>query len=187
MTAQPKRRELTRPEPREARGGDLAIWIGLARIRRRLLRTVERRLKRAGLPPLIWHDALLVLASQQQRELSAPELERELSLRQYQVSRLVEELAEGGLVTRRRLPVVGRTSLIRLTDRGLALLRRMADVYASVVDAEIVGQFPEQEAAMLLALLDRFYQASSASGDVTGKSRITSARREVIALAGFVR
>jgi DNA-binding MarR family transcriptional regulator len=170
------------PEPCAA-GDEMAIWISLVRIRRRLQRLVERRLKRVGLPPLLWHDALLLLASQPARELSAPDLERELSLRQYQVSRLVEGLAEGELVARRRLPVAGRTSVIRLTDCGLALQQRMAEVYASVVEIEIVGQFPEPEAAILLTLLDRFYQAPSAPNGTASKSRHTLEKRELAALA----
>jgi hypothetical protein len=51
-------------------------------------------LNTSTLAPLLWHDALLLLVSQPARELSAPDLERELSLRQYQVSRLVEGLAD---------------------------------------------------------------------------------------------
>jgi DNA-binding MarR family transcriptional regulator len=171
MTPRVKQDARPLPEPRASVGSETAIWISLVRIRRRLQRLVERRLKRVGLPPLIWHDALLVLASRPARELFAPDLERELSLRQYQVSRLVEGLAQGELVTRRRLPVAGRTTLIRLTERGLALQQRMAEVYTSVVETEIVGQFPEQDADMLVALLQRLYQTPSAPGSVTSKSR----------------
>jgi DNA-binding MarR family transcriptional regulator len=176
------------PEPCASSNGQMTIWISLARIQRRLHRLVERRLKRTGLPPLLWHDALQLLASQQQCELSAPDLQRELSLRQYQVSRLVERLVEGGLVTRRRLPVVGRTNVIRLTDRGLALQQRMAEAYAAVVETEIVGQYPGHEADMLLALLERFYQPSSAPRGVTitAKSQVVPARHASVALAEFV-
>ena len=46
--------------------------------------------------------------------------------------------------------MAGRVTLIRLTGRGLALQRRMADAFAMVVDAEVVGQFPEQEVTSLL-------------------------------------
>jgi len=158
----------SRSERPDARGAPIAIWIGLTRIRRRLQRMVERRLKRVGLPPLIWHDALLLLASQTSRELSAPDLEQNLSLRQYQVSRLIERLAEGGLVVRRRLPAIGRPLLIRLTERGRDLQQRMAEVYASAVDAEIIGQFSEEEAATLIALLSRLYHVRSAAGEPAG-------------------
>ena len=171
MTPRVKHDAPLSPEPCASGGGRMVIWISLVRIRRRLQRLVERRLKRTGLPPLLWHDALLALASREGRELTAPDLEQELSLRQYQVSRLVEHLVEGGLVTRRRLPLAGRTSMIRLTERGLALQQRMAEVHASVVETEIVEQFPEQDAAMLLALLDRIHQPSSAPGSAASKSR----------------
>lgn len=151
----------SQPERCEAGVGRMAIWISLTRIRRRLRRVVERRLKRVGLPPLLWHDTLLLLASQPSCELSAPDLEQELSLRQYQVSRLIERLVEGRLVVRRRLPVIGRTAMIRLTERGRALQQRMAEVYASSVDTEVIGQFSEQEAAVLVALLSRLYHMPS--------------------------
>jgi DNA-binding MarR family transcriptional regulator len=183
MTPRAKHGVPLSPEPFEAHNGETAIWISLVRIRRRLVRLVERRLKRVGLPPLIWHDALLVLASQPARELSAPDLERELSLRQYQVSRLVEGLAQGELVTRRRLAVAGRTTLIRLTERGFALQQRMAEVYTSVVETEIVGQFPEPDAAILLALLQRFYQAPSPAGSAANKPRHAPEKRELAELA----
>jgi DNA-binding MarR family transcriptional regulator len=163
MTRHVERRQPLRPEQHEAAGERMAIWIGLARMRRGLLRVVERRLKRAGLPPLLWHDALHLLVIQPSGELSAPELERRLVLRQYQVSRLIDALAESGCVMRRRLPVVGRTMLVQLTARGRNLQQRMAEVYASVVDAEITGQFTEQEADVLVELSKRFDLPSSAS------------------------
>ena len=149
---------------------------------------MKRRLKRGGLPPLIWHDASLLLASQPGLELSAPDLEKKLSLRQYQVSRLIEHLAEGGFVMRRRLHVIGRPLLIHLTERGRDLQQRMAEVYISAVDAEIIRQFSEQEAALLVALLGRFYHAPSASaepvaGKVHGLRHFNSERCEVGALA----
>ena len=163
MTRRAARRLLPRSERHEAAGARMAAWIGLARVRRRLLRVVERRLKRVGLPPLLWHDALQLLAVQPSGELSAPELEQKLALRQYQVSRLIDALAEGGCIIRRRLPAVGRTMLVQLTARGRDLQQRMAEVYASVVDAEITGYFTEQEADVLVERLKLFDPPSSAS------------------------
>jgi DNA-binding MarR family transcriptional regulator len=165
MTRPLERRQPLQPKQREAAGERMAMWIGLARVRRRLLRLIERRLKRAGLPPLLWHDALHLLQIQPFGELSAPELEQKLALRQYQVSRLIDGLVEGSFVVRRRLPVIGRTMLVQLTARGRDLQKRMAEVYASVVDMEITGQFTEHEADVLLELSKRFESPSSASAE----------------------
>lgn len=163
MTRRIKRRPPLRPEQHGSAGASTVIWIGLARVRRHLLRVVERRLKRAGLPPLLWHDAIHLLDIQPCGELSAPELEQKLALRQYQVSRLIDALVQGGFVIRRRLPVVGRTMLVQLTARGRDLQQRMAEVYASVVEAEITGQFNGQEADVLIELSKRFDLPSSAT------------------------
>jgi DNA-binding MarR family transcriptional regulator len=184
MTGHPERRASLRPY--EAAVESMAIWISLARVRRRLLRLVERRLKRVGLPPLLWHDALLLLASRPSCELSAPEMQQRLSLRQYQVSRLIHGLAEGGLVVRRRLPVVGRTMVIQLTARGRELQHRMAEVYASAVESEVSGQFTDGEAAALVALLDRFCHAASSliqDEDVKTQRRSNPEGRDFAAFA----
>jgi DNA-binding MarR family transcriptional regulator len=142
------------------------MWINLMRIKRHLQRVVERRLKRVGLPPLVWHDALLLLASQPNGELPALDMEQKLSLRQYQISRLVDHLAEGGLISRRRLTGAGRPVQMRLTARGRDLQQRMAEVYASTVDTEITGQFSQQEAADIIALLNHlFSMCSEKSGE----------------------
>lgn len=162
MTADSERSGSSRLRLHEVIVESTAIWISLARLRRRLLRVVERHLKRVGLPPLLWHDALLLLTSQPSGESSAPQLEQQLSLPQYKVSRLIHGLVEGGLVTRRHLPVSGRTMLVRLTARGRELQQRMAEVYASAINQEFSGQFTEEEADALVALLDRFCDAKSA-------------------------
>ena len=96
--------------------------------------------------------------------MSAPDLERKLALRQYQVSRLIDALVQGGCVMRRRLPVVGRTMLVQLATRGRDLQRRMAEVYASVVDAEVTRQFTGQDADVLVELSKRLDPPSYASG-----------------------
>jgi DNA-binding MarR family transcriptional regulator len=136
----------------------MVMWISLMRIRRHLQRVVERRLKRVGLPPLIWHDALTVLASQRGGELSALDLQQRLSLPQYQMSRLIERLAEGGVVMRRRVPVVGRPILVRLTGRGRDLQQRMMETCVSVVEAEVMRHFSEHEASDLVVLLSQLYR-----------------------------
>ena len=58
---------------------------------------------------------------------------------------------------------IGRTTLVRLTARGRDLQQRMAEVYASVVDAEVTGHFTEQEADVLVELSKRFDPPSPAS------------------------
>jgi DNA-binding MarR family transcriptional regulator len=140
------------------------IWVNLLRIQRRLQRVVERRLKRIGLPPLVWHDVLQLLASQSGGELSALDIEQRLSLRQYQVSRLVDHLTQGGLVSRRRLVSVGRPIFVCLTERGRDLQQRMAEVYASTVDTELTSQFRPQEVADAIILLNRLLGIGSPSG-----------------------
>jgi DNA-binding MarR family transcriptional regulator len=79
--------------------------------------------------------------------MRATDLERKLSLRQYQVSRLVEGLVDSGCVVRHCPTIDNRSHLIRLTERGRDLQQRMA--YALGVDAEIIAQFSDEDADLL--------------------------------------
>ncbi len=148
------------------------IWPGLERVRRRLQRVVERRLKGLGLPPMIWHDALLVLAAEPNGEMRSTELERNLSVRQYQVSRLIERLVDGGCVVRRRATISNRSSVIRLTERGHDLQQRMAIACSSAIDSEIMALYTEDEGTALVDLLNRFYgvQADGQGPEAGGMS-----------------
>ena len=129
-----------------------AIWLCLTRIIRQLHRVAERRLRRVGLPPVIWHDALLLLASEPDGEIRVTDLEYKLPARQYQVSRLVAALRQGGCVARRTMG--NRLYVIRLTTRGRELQQKMAAAYWSIIDTEITSQFSEEDASVLVALLN---------------------------------
>jgi hypothetical protein len=72
-----------------------------------------------------------------------------------------ERLVEGELVSRRRLPALGRTTLIHLTQRG----RVLQHLAALAVETEIMRQYSQQEAAVLVALVSRFYDGQSTFGE----------------------
>jgi DNA-binding MarR family transcriptional regulator len=149
--------------------GSFAIWQCLARVVGRLDRAIERGLREAGLPPLIWHDALLLLATTPTGELSPADLERSLSMRQYQVSRLLDCLVTGKLVVRRRMRGIGRPSLVALTDRGRQLLQRMESVYSSIVQSEIIDGLSADDAADLFELVSRLQEPEDDHGCASGE------------------
>ena len=81
---------------------------------------VERDLKQAGLPPLAWYDALLELHRARPEGLRPGDLEKEMLLPQYNVSRLVDRLEAAGYVVRRRIPRDGRGQVLQITEPGPA-------------------------------------------------------------------
>src|SRR3981189_1961186 len=78
-----------------------AAWIRLMRIQSRVLDAVEQDLKRAGVPPLAWYDALLELSRAPSGEMRPVELEKQMLIPQYSTSRLIDRLGAEGLGARR--------------------------------------------------------------------------------------
>ena len=71
---------------------EIVAWARLLKASAKMLDAVERDLKQAGLPPLAWYDALLELHRARPDGLRPGDLEKEVLLPQYNVSRLVDRL-----------------------------------------------------------------------------------------------
>lgn len=132
-----------------------AAWIRLVRIQGRLLGAVEHDLKRAGFPPLSWYDVLLELARSPMGALRPVELEKQVLLPQYGLSRLIERLVEAGLVRRRVCEVDKRGLVVEITDSGRELQKKMWNAYSAAIERHIGSKLSDAEAAKLAALLDR--------------------------------
>lgn len=135
----------------------IRAWARLERAHRAAQSTVEARLKRAGLPPLAWYDALLELERSDPRGLRPFELQKEMLFAQYNLSRLIDRLEAAGHVARSASEEDGRGQLLAITKSGRALRRRMWPVYSAAI-AEAVGSYlTEAEATTLGELLGRLY------------------------------
>ena len=108
---------------------EIVAWARLLKASAKLLAEAERDLKEAGLPPLAWYDALLELHRARPDGLRPGDLEKEMLLPQYNVSRLVDRLEAAGYAVRRPHPGDGRGQVLQITKRGPSLIRRMWKVY----------------------------------------------------------
>src|ERR1700760_4133541 len=77
-----------------------SAWIGLMRARDAVLGAIEVALKAAGLPPLSWYDVLLELARAPDGRLRPFDIEKQILVAQYNLSRLLDRLEKEGLVAR---------------------------------------------------------------------------------------
>ena len=127
----------------------------LVRVQSRVLGAVEQDLKKAGFPPLSWYDALLELARAPCGALRPVELEKQMLLPQYGLSRLIERLVESGLVRRRECEVDKRGLVVEITDEGRELQKIMWIAYAEAIERHIGSKLSDPEAASLAELLDR--------------------------------
>jgi DNA-binding MarR family transcriptional regulator len=142
------------PSPSDA---VIRAWARLERAHRTAQSTVEARLKKAGLPPLVWYDALLELERADPAGVRPFELQKEMLFAQYNLSRLVDRLEAAGHVARAASEEDGRGQVLTITKSGRALRRRMWPVYAAAIEAVIGSHLSETEASTLGDLLGRLY------------------------------
>lgn len=147
-----------------------AAWMRLARVQSRVLGAVEQDMKRAGFPPLSWYDALLELSRTPCGALRPVELEKQMLLPQYGLSRLIERLVESGLVRRKECEVDKRGLVVEITDEGRELQKKMWPAYAEAIERHIGSKLSDPEAARLAELLDRLELCCEAAAHARAKS-----------------
>jgi DNA-binding MarR family transcriptional regulator len=137
-------------------------WARLMKAQQLALASIERALKTAGLPPLAWYDVLLELERAGENGLRPFELEREMLLAQYNLSRLIDRVEKAGYVERRACDDDGRGHVIAITAAGKHMRRRMWPVYAAAIQGVLGDHLSEKQSEVLDALLGTLIDRSSA-------------------------
>jgi DNA-binding MarR family transcriptional regulator len=128
-------------------------WARLMKAQQLALAAIERELKGAGLPPLVWYDVLLELERAGNDGLRPFELERAMLLAQYNLSRLIDRIERAGYLERRACEDDGRGQLIVITERGKAIRRKMWPVYAQAIESSVGSNLSAKQAEVLDDLL----------------------------------
>ena len=89
-------------------------------------------------------DELLAVLSEDDA-MRVSELANRLSVRASTISKMMDRLAEKGLVERRAHPRDGRITMVLLTPAGREMQKRVAELWL-VVDAEISAKLPQTQA-----------------------------------------
>jgi DNA-binding MarR family transcriptional regulator len=133
--------------------GAVLAWARLMRAQRIALASAEQALKSAGLPPLVWYDALLELERAGDKGLRPFELEREMLLEQYNLSRLIGRIEKAGYVERRACEGDGRGQIVAVTAAGKKMRRRMWAVYGPAIQRAVGNRLPPDRIDTLNTLL----------------------------------
>lgn len=133
----------------------MRAWARLLKVQQRLNAAVERDLKQAGALPLDWYDALLELERAPDGRLTPGELEHNMLIAQYSLSRLVDRLERDGLIRRLPHPDDGRRQLLEITPKGRKRRLDSWPAYAAAVGRHAGGRLDEEELQNLLGLLGK--------------------------------
>lgn len=128
-------------------------WARLVRVSQVVLSRVEADLKAARFPPLSWYDALLELERAKPEGLRPYQLQERMLLAQYNLSRLTDRLKKAGYIEREECPKDGRGQVLKVTEKGCALLRSMWLVYRRAIVAHFADKLDANETAALALTL----------------------------------
>ncbi len=145
--------------PRSPSDATVRAWTRLVRAQSTALSGVEADLKAAGFPPLAWYDVLLELSRHD--SLRPFEIEQQVLLAQYNLSRLLDRLVAAGLVERRPCPDDKRGQIVAITPTGRDLQKRMWPTYRAAIERHVGGKLSDAEAETLARLLGKLSEERS--------------------------
>jgi DNA-binding MarR family transcriptional regulator len=101
------------------------------------------------------YDVLFNLSRQPDRELRMRDLNKHVLLTQPSVSRLIDRLVARGLVAKCPEPSDARGTVIRLTDEGYDMFRRVAVEHMKTITERVGGRLDAEELGQLAELCDK--------------------------------
>jgi DNA-binding MarR family transcriptional regulator len=131
----------------------IRAWARLLQAQRLTLGVIEQALRAARLPPLAWYDALLELERAGEPGLRPFELERQMLLAQYNLSRLLDRLESAGYAERRVYAADRRGQVVVITAAGREVRKRMWAVYGPAIQRAVGARLAPRQAATLARLL----------------------------------
>lgn len=137
----------------------LASWIALLQAHAVLVEALERDLVREVGLPLAWFDVLAQLANAPERRLRMHELARTVLLSKSGLTRLVDRLAEAGLVQRAACAEDRRVIYTILTATGEEKLRGALPVHKRALDEHFTGHLASGELRSIRAVLCKLVEA----------------------------
>jgi DNA-binding MarR family transcriptional regulator len=138
---------------------DTAAWAALLRVHAALVPVLDRDLQAACNLPLTWYDVLLELNAAPARRLSMGELGDVAVVSRSRVSRVVDQLAAEGLVTREPNPDDRRSAYAAITDAGRKRLRAAAPVYLGGIERHFTSRMSAAESRTVAAALEKVLAA----------------------------
>lgn len=128
-------------------------WVQLVRAQKTVLSAIDRDLKAASLPPLIWYDVLLELTRAEGGKLRPFEIEHRTLLAQHNLSRLLDRIEQAQLVQREPFSEDRRGRWVTITPAGRDMQARIWIVYAAAIQRHIGDNLRDDQAEQLANLL----------------------------------
>jgi len=145
-----------------SRGPDpIVAWEALFRAQVSVMRDLSADFPQDSIS-MTEYDVLFNLSRLPDRQARLKDLGGQLLITQPSVSRLVERLAADGLVEKFTPPDDGRGTVVRLTEAGAAIYRRIGIEHARAIRRRFEGILDDDELRTLTELCDRIRRGPGA-------------------------
>ena len=145
--------------------GNGQLWPMFLEAHGALVDLIEGDLLRGGGPPLTWYDVLAQLNLAEDSMLPMHRLAESVLLSRSGVTRLVDRMAQEGLVERAQCDTDRRVVYARLTAKGRELFERSMPLVRTSVAAHFTSQLTPDEIATLRAALLKIVDRAEAPAE----------------------
>ncbi len=136
------------------RANAVTAWESLFRAQVAVMRTLAAEFPTRDIS-FNEYDVMFNLTRQPDRELRLRDLNKHVLLTQPSVSRLVDRLVSRGFVAKCPEPNDARGTIIRLTDEGYDMFRRVAVEHMKTINQRVGGHLDQDELERLTELCDK--------------------------------
>lgn len=127
----------------------------IVRTNRRLNDALGRELEQSVGIPLVFFDVLIHVGAAADGRLTMSRLSNEVALTTGGVTRLVDRMAEAGLVARENCPNDRRSVHVVLTPEGRSVLERAVAAHIEGIDRHLMSHLDDRDRAALEAVLSK--------------------------------
>jgi DNA-binding MarR family transcriptional regulator len=131
----------------------------LVRTHRRLTEQLGAELEQAVGIPLVFFDVLIHVGGAPERRLTMSKLSTDVALTTGGVTRLVDRMAEAGLVARENCPSDRRSVYVVLTPAGQATLERAVAEHIEGIDRHLMAPLSTSDRTALDVVLSKLLSA----------------------------
>ena len=137
----------------------LAAWQAFLRVYTTVIPSLECELREAGGLPLVWYNVLIHLHKDPTGALRLQDLAEAIVLSQSGLTRLLDRMAEAGLIERKPCPHDRRGAYAVLTPAGKATLEQARPIYLRGIEQHFMQYLTEEDVQALTRTLQKILAA----------------------------
>jgi DNA-binding MarR family transcriptional regulator len=150
-----KKLDLSFMNEKKERNEEIEIWRNFLVYHDEVTSRIEAALKKEGCISLAWYDMLIVLERAKEKSLTMKDLIKETVITKSGVSKILDRIEEGKLITRKKSQEDARSVNIQITKQGSLEVRRAWSIYKENIFGLFLDPLTPAERENLLGILKK--------------------------------